>query len=283
MNHPPTEKITVGAVDVWALLDMIPPPYTTGDFFPSVPPDAWRPYRREVLDQDGKLQLYYGCFAIRSQGKLILVDTGMGPGPHPDRGNVCGHLTGRMKREGLAPEDVDFVVHTHLHPDHVGWNVTAQGEPTFPKARYLAPREDWEHFNRPEIRGEAPQVDRCVRPLEGLGVLDLVDGESAITGEVMAVPTPGHTPGHQNILINSQGRKGVVVGDLIQSLVQVMEPEWYSRADVDPHVAMASRLAMMKRIEGEGMVMAAGHFPTGAHFGRILRAEGRRYWQVERP
>jgi hypothetical protein len=83
------------------------------------------------------------------------------------------------------------------------------------------------------------------------------------------------------IAINSQGEKGMVVGDLIQSVVQVMEPGWNSRADIDPSKAYETRIGMAERIEKEGMVMAAGHFPTGAHFGRIVRVEGRRYWQVE--
>ena len=200
-----TEKINVGGVEVWALLDMIPPAYTPDDFFPSIPLDWWEPYRKEVFDQDGNLQLYYGCFAIRSQGKLILVDTGMGPGPHPERGNRRGELTQRMREVGLSPGDVDYVVHTHLHGDHVGWNLDAQGRPTFPSARYLAPKADWEYFRQAEVAPTAPFVAECVAPLEPLGVMDLVEGEHAITDEVATLPTPGHTPGHQTVVIASQG------------------------------------------------------------------------------
>ncbi len=278
-----TEKISIGGVDVWALLDMIPPPYTPDDFFPTIPLEAWETYRQDVLDKDGNLQLYYGCFAIRSEGKLILVDTGMGPGPHPERGNRRGDLVNRMRDEGLDADQVDYVVHTHLHPDHVGWNIGPRGEATFSKARYLVPKADWEYFNQPQVVGTAPYMGQSVLPLERLGVMDLVKGEHPITAEVSTVPTPGHTPGHLNVLITSQGRKGVVVGDLIQSVVQVMEPGWGSRADLDSRGAWESRVAMMKRIQGEDMVMAAGHFKTGAHFGRIVELEGRRFWQVEMP
>ena len=277
-----TEKINVGGVEVWALLDMIPPPYTPDDFFPSIPLDWWEPYRKEVFDQDGNLQLYYGCFAIRSQGKLILVDTGMGPGPHPERGNRRGELTDRMREEGLPPEEVDYVVHTHLHGDHVGWNLDTHGKPTFPSARYLAPRADWEYFRQPEIAPTAPFVAESVVPLEPLGVMDLVEGENSVTDEVATLPTPGHTPGHQTVMIASQGQQGLVTGDLVQSMVQVMRPDWGSRADVDSEQARETRLAMMERIQREDMLVAAGHFPTGAHFGRILTSEGRRYWQVEK-
>lgn len=278
-----TEKIRIGNVEVWALLDMIPPPYAPDDFFPTIPLEAWEMYRRDVLDEDGNLQLYYGCFAIRSQGKLIMADTGMGPGPHPERGNGRGDLINQIRREGLASDKVDYVVHTHLHADHVGWNVTAEGKATFPRARYLVPRADWEYFTQPQILETVPAMGRSVLPLKDLGVMDLVEGEHQITSEVSTIPTPGHTPGHLNVLISSQGQKGVVVGDLIQSVVQVMEPGWGSRADIDPRKAWETRIAMVERIEGEGMVMAAGHFNTGAHFGRIVRVDGRRYWQVESP
>ena len=278
-----TEKIRIGNVEVWALLDMVPPPYPPANFFPSIPQEWWEIYRDDVLDEDGNLQLYYGCFAIRSQGKLIMVDTGMGPGPHPDRGNCRGDLINQISLEGLAAHEVDYVVHTHLHADHVGWNVTALGEPTFPRARYLVPRADWKYFTHLQISETVPAMERSVVPLHEMGVMDLVDGEHQITSEVSTIPTPGHTPGHLNVLISSLGQMGVVVGDLIQSKVQVMEPGWGSRADIEPLKAWETRIAMVKRIEGEGMVMAAGHFSTGTHFGRIVRVDGRRYWQVVPP
>jgi glyoxylase-like metal-dependent hydrolase (beta-lactamase superfamily II) len=278
-----TEKVRIGDVEIWALLDMIPPPYAPDFFFPTIPSQAWQPYRSEILDEGGQLQLYYGCFVVRSQGKLILVDTGMGPGPHPERGNRRGDLLNQMRMEGLSPGEVDFVVHTHLHADHIGWNIAANGKATFPKARYLVPKADWDYFSQPQVLKTVPAMERSVIPLKGLGVMDLVERDYPITPEVSTLATPGHTPGHMNVLISSNGEKGVVVGDLIQSMVQVMEPEWCPRADVDPEKARGTRLAMVKRIEEEGMVMAAGHFKTGAHFGRIVRVKGRRYWQIASP
>ncbi len=272
------ESVWIGNCQVWSLLDMIPPPYAVDDFFPSVPVAAWEPYRSKVLTEEGQLQLYYGCFAIRSQGKLVLVDTGMGPGPHPERGNRRGDLVNVMRQEGLSPEDVDFVVHTHLHGDHVGWTVT-DGKATFPKARYLVPREDWDHFTAPERVADLPSTGRSVLPLQELGVMDLVGAEHAVTPEISTVATPGH----MTIYIQSQGEKGMVVGDVIQSLVQVMEPQWGSRADIDSEEAGRSREALVERVEREGILMAAGHFATGTHFGKIVRMEGRRYWQVAAP
>ena len=274
-----TESVWIGGCQVWSLLDMIPPPYEVDDFFPSVPANAWDPYRELALTSEGQLQLYYGCFAIRSQGKLAIIDTGMGPGPHPERGNRRGNLINAMAAEGLVPEDVDFVVHSHLHGDHVGWNIT-EGTATFPRARYLVPRADWEHFTAPERVEDLPSTSRSVLPLQQLGVMDLVDDGHAVTDEISTIATPGHTPGHMTVYIQSQGKKGMVVGDVIQSVVQVMEPDWGSRADIDAEQARRSREALVRRIEADEVVMAAGHFATGTHFGRILSSEGRRYWQV---
>ncbi|MBM3926356.1 MAG: MBL fold metallo-hydrolase [SAR202 cluster bacterium] len=274
------EKVRIGDVEVWALLDFVPPPYTPENFFPTIPIEAWEVYRDDVLNKDGLLQLYYGSFAIRSQGKTIMVDTGMGPGPHPQRGNLPGNLVGFMRSVGVRPEEVDFVVHTHLHGDHVGWNVVG-GKPSFPRAKFLASKADWEYFTSPDLLPKNPKVKECVMPLQGMGRLELIGGGHAITSEVSTVSTPGHTPGHMTIAINSQGEKGMVVGDLIQSVVQVMEPGWNSRHDIDRQKAYETRIRMAERIEREGIVMAAGHFPTGRHFGRIVRVDGRRYWRVE--
>ncbi len=276
-----TDRISVGAAEIVSVLDMIPPPRELGQFFPDVPPESWTPYG-DVLE-DGLLQLYYGCFFVRSDGKTILVDTGMGPGPHPDRGNRTGDLLNRLRHEGVRPEDVDIVVHTHLHADHVGWNLDISSKPptpNFPGARYLAPRPDWEHFTKPDVLESAPQVRNYVVPLQELGLMDLVDSEHVVTNGVTTLASPGHTPGHQVILISSQGEKAMIVGDLLHSRVQVQEPDWCAGVDTDKPQSRRSREAVLKRAENEGYVVAAGHFHPQDHIGKVVRLEGRRYWQA---
>jgi glyoxylase-like metal-dependent hydrolase (beta-lactamase superfamily II) len=192
-------------------------------------------------------------------------------------------LLDQLKLQGVSPEDVVSVVHTHLHADHVGWNITLEGgqpRATFPRAKYLVPRDDWEHFTEPAVLETAPYVRDSVVPLEGLGVMELIEGEHTITPEISTVPTPGHTPGHINVIISSQGQKGVVVGDVLHSKVQVQEPGWCSRADIDRELGQRSREAMLERAEREDFIVAAGHFKPEDHFGRVIRVEGRRYWQV---
>ena len=276
------DRITVGNVDIVAVLDMVPPPRHPSDFFPDVAMQDWKPYEADVLEH-GKLQLYFGCFFIRSQGRVILVDTGIGPGPHPDRGNRTGDLMNQLKGRGVGPEEVDIVVHTHLHADHVGWNLRMSDGtpvPSFPRARYLVPRLDWEYFTRPENLESAPQVRDNVMPLEGLRRMELVDGGHNITDEVTTVDTPGHTPGHQAVLVSSNGEKAMVVGDVLHSKVQVAEPDWCAGVDTDKDQSRSSRARLLDRAESEGYVVAAGHFHPDQHIGRVVRLAGRRYWQV---
>ena len=276
------DRTKVGDVEILSFIDMVPPPYDPEGFFPDVKRSQWQPYESDHLE-NGNLQLYYGCFALRAGGQTILVDTGMGPGPHPTRGNLTGHLVPLLRDQGIGPEDVNIVVHTHLHPDHVGWNVTQEdGKPkaTFPNARYLVPRKDWSYFTQEDVLASAAHVRDNVVPLQALGAMDIIDEEHTITSEVTTLPTPGHTPGHLNVLITSKGEKGILVGDMLHSKVQVQEPGWCSRADIDKATGQRSREEMLDRIEQEGMLVAAGHFKPDEHFGRVVRLQGRRYWQV---
>ena len=246
-------------------------------FFPDVPKEAWGPYREAQLDENGEIALPYLLFALRSQGQTIMIDTGMGPGPHVSRGNRTGDLINQLKRHGIGPDDVDVVVHTHLHADHVGWNVTYEnGQPTatFPKARYLVPRPDWDYFTQPDIlsleRNE--HVRDYVVPLEGLGVMDLIDPGHNITSEVSTMHTPGHTPGHICVMINSQGQSGAVVGDVFHMSVADRAPRlvrW--RGLGQTHWATQSRTTA-------GALRARGHDHRRRPLrrGRPLRAGGAR-------
>ena len=129
-------SVTVGNVEIIPVLDMIPPSREPTMMFPDTSADDWAGHQDAL--ENGQLQLYYGCWVVRSQGITILVDTGMGPGPHADRGNVEGELFERL-RDVLIPADrrnntnvgpsdeVNIVVHTHLHGDHVGWNLRYSG------------------------------------------------------------------------------------------------------------------------------------------------------------
>ena len=285
------DKVTVGNVEITAVIDMVPPPRDPSAMFPDTAPGDWAAYQ-DVLE-GGQLQLYYGCFVVRSQGITILVDTGLGPGPHLDRGNVKGELFDKL-RDVLIPADrrnntnvgpsdeVNVVVHTHLHGDHVGWNLRYSGgmpAPYFRRAKYLVPRLDWDHFTQPDVMEAHPYIKTQVMPLQRLRKMELIEGEYNITDEVSTLPTPGHTPGHQAILITSQGEKAMIAGDVLHSKVQVQEPGWCAGVDINKEQSRQSREALLDRAEREGYVVAAGHFHPNDHFGKVVRLEGRRYWQ----
>ncbi|MEE8466353.1 MAG: MBL fold metallo-hydrolase, partial [Dehalococcoidia bacterium] len=241
----------------------------------------WEPYHDAL--EDCQLQLYYGHFYLRSMGQTIMVDTGMGPGPHPSRDNRTGDMMNQLKISGVNPEDVDIVLMTHLHIDHVGWNLdysSGEPKPYFPNARYLAPRLDWDHFLKPEFAANAPWVEYSVIPLEGMGLLDLIDDGAVINDEITAISTPGHTPGHMVFNITSQGEQAMVVGDLLHSRVQVERPEWTAGVDTDKEASRRNRKMILDRAESEDIVIAAGHFHPYDHLGKVVMMEGKRYWQV---
>ena len=275
------DNIRVGNVDIVAVLDMVPPPREPSMMFPTTSAQDWESHQDAL--EDGQLQLYYLHFFLRSQGKTIMVDTGMGTGPHPDRGNRTGDLINQLNIKGVDTADVDIVAHTHLHGDHVGWNIdytNSQPAPTFPKARYLVPRLDWEHFTQSDVIGTAPQVTNSVIPLQGMGLMDLVDSEYNITDEVKTLSTPGHTPGHMVIVITSQGEKAMVVGDLLHNKAQVERPDWTAGVDTDKEASRLNRESILDQAGQEGYVIAAGHFHPNDHIGKVMRLEGKRFWHI---
>jgi glyoxylase-like metal-dependent hydrolase (beta-lactamase superfamily II) len=272
--------IRVGNVEIMALSDGMLE-FDLCNFFPSIPSEDWHQYGT-YLTEEHKVRFNLGSYLIRSGGRTILVDTGLGPKPADAPDAPWGQLMRDFQANAVRPEDVDMVVLTHLHRDHVGWNLQARDDsyvPTFPNARYWMSSTDWEVCHQPEIQpARFPNAPSCVWPLEALGLVELMKGEHSITRELTAVPTPGHTPGHVSILITSGGERALVLGDAAHSPAQVEEPDWVSRADMDPELTRQTRRALLERLERDEIIVAAGHFQAPG-FGRIVRLEGRRYWQ----
>ena len=268
---PVRDKVTVGNVEMISLSDGEKESLASFSF-PDVPAADWAKYPG-VVSPEGKLKGNFACFVIRSQGQTILVDTGLGP----HRG---GRLLDELKAKGVAPDDVDVVAITHLHNDHVGWNINFELKIrlTFPNARYWIPKDDWDYFFQPEILDENGYLEVLVRPLEKLGALELVEGETAINSEVTMVPSPGHTPGHMSLVIVSQGERGYILGDIIGHSVQASEPAWDFVWDIDRPLARRTREAVLEQLERDGSLIGASHIMP-PDFGRIVQSQGRRYWQ----
>ena len=266
-------QVTVGSATIIALSDT-EQAYGARDIYPEVSEEALAPYR-DLLTADGAILLNFGCYAVRADGRTLLVDTGWGPG-------IQGRLLNELQAAGIRPEEVDAVAFTHLHGDHIGWNVVRDGEelrPRFPRARYLVPEADWRHYSAQPEPGSLFQEQ--ILPLETLGVMDLVGGDHVISPSVTTVATPGHTPGHMSVAIASAGEQGFILGDVAISPVEAHETDWKNSFDSDAEMARGTRHAVLDRLERDRALVAASHFPKPG-IGRFVRHGDRRVWSAER-
>ena len=286
----PHSTLTIGNVEITVLHDAeVALPFSAT--FPDVPLDAWAPYLErypEAYSGSDKMRVHFECYLVRSQGRTLLVDTGLGnSSSNPNvvaniGGGIDGVLLSELQAAGFQAGDIDTVFLTHLHPDHVGWNVTRNGDdesPTFPSARYVAHEADWAAFDTPldsEIFGYDWWAE-TVAPLRRLGVLDLISGETELTGELAVIPTPGHTPGSMSMIVNSGGERAFIMGDVFHGPAQVTETDWVFHYDMDPDRAGQTRRGMLDRAELESAAIAICHH---SGFGRVIREGGRRYWQA---
>jgi glyoxylase-like metal-dependent hydrolase (beta-lactamase superfamily II) len=280
-------RIQIGDVEVMGLSDGQDKLATPAKYFPLVPDAAWEPYRRiypGLFVTPTEFNWNYFCYILRSRGQTILVDAGIGPADTPESvlHNTTGRLLDEMAAAGVRLQDIDKVVLTHLHGDHVGWCVTTQSGrhgPTFPRARYVAHQADWRAFGEPQHPALLPYayVAHMLRPLETEGRLDLVSqAEANVTSEVRVVHCPGHTPGSMVVVISSAGQGGFLWGDAITHPAQLAEPDWDYFFDVDKLGARRSRTRMLQQLDTPGMVVGAGHFGLG----RVRWLDGRRAWQA---
>ena len=275
----PNNKLTIGNVEITSLSDGLLE-FDLCNFFPDIPEDDWKGQESHLSASHG-VSFNLACFLIKSDGHTIAVDTGLGPKETPE--TPWGELLNDFKAHGIRPEEVDMVVMTHAHRDHVGWNLLTQDgkyTPTFPNAKYYVSAKDWEACHDPDlIEARFPNAPQCVWPLEDLGVLELMEDGHQITSEIRALATPGHTPGHMSLAISSQGENGLVLGDVLHNTVQIENTDWVSRADIDPVQTRITRRELMDRLEREGIPVAAVHLAAPG-FGKIVRQQGRRFWQA---
>ncbi|RKT09720.1 glyoxylase-like metal-dependent hydrolase (beta-lactamase superfamily II) [Streptomyces sp. 1114.5] len=219
-------------------------------------------------EPDGTLNLPLGGFLVRSGQRTVLVDAGVGP--FDDGRYRGGALLDSLAAQGVAPQDVTDVVFTHLHFDHVGW-AAVDGRPVFPRATYRAHRADWQHF----VTGPAatPAAVAKLTPLEGR--LELFDADFTLAPGIDALHLPGHTPGTTVYVLSSGGRRALLLGDVVHSVVQFGERDWQVIWDVDPAAASAVRNRIADEAADTEDLLVAAHFP-GMRFGRILAADGNR-------
>lgn len=269
-------SVKVGNAEIVALLD-IPVDFPLSVVFGGVPAASWAPYEllypRSI--SNGQLHTNFQAFVIRSAAGNVLVDTGAGPGPIEMLGGARGNLLNDARDKGIDFASIQTVIFTHLHFDHTGW-ANANGTPLCPNARYLAPEADWANLGN----SAGGYIDEAaLKPLRDSGKLELVSGEKQVTAEVTIIPTPGHTPGHQSIVVASAGERGFIAGDIAATPAVLQETEWTFGFDGDPPTAIATRKRVVERLEADGSIAAFGHFPHPG-FGRLVREGNRRIFKA---
>ena len=247
------------------------------EYFPASSPATWEPHKA-LLDDNGLLTFPFTCFVVRSGGKQILIDTGLGPIQAPTAHG--GDLMRELALLGIQPGDIDTVFITHLHLDHCGSaalrDENKQLQITFPNATYR-----WTSAEQAYWSGELPPQQVARRDIFAAVAprWEAADGGTSLASGVDVYAIPGHTPGHAAVVVSSGAERAFILGDAIACPAQLSEAEWSSAGDVDPKLARAGQEAVLKEAEAGGALLRGSHFP-GLSFGRVMRGEGKRYWSA---
>lgn len=262
-THPPMASVPraaplrIGSISIQPVSDgtlWIDP----SNIFNDAQPEEWQPH--VALDGQGRAELALNCLLVRIGERRILVDTGFGP--RSDRPEV-GQLTSSLAGAGVAIEDIDTVVISHPHGDHIGGAVHGTGDATslaYPGARYWLSQADWDHFSEPAMLARATLHDK-LPPLASAQRLDLAAGEQEIAPGVRLLPLPGHTPGHMGVAFTDGHETAVYVGDLIHHPLQIEHPEWSPVFDSLPPLSRSTRRALVDRARRERALVLSYHLP----------------------
>ena len=279
------KPLRLGALEVLRVEEMIwPVPITF--LFPQLseadvqPHAAWLQPR--FFDAQWRMVLSMHAFVVRTPHHTVLVDACVGNDKeraYPEWNRLRTDFLGRLRAVGVAPEQVDYVFCTHFHGDHVGWNTrldNGRWVPTFPNARYLFHKPEFEHWMALPDAKRPPPVRDSVVPIVEAGQYQVVSGDFALDDAFYLEPTPGHTPGHCSVHLASQGLEAVVTGDMIHSPAQIAEPQWPTRACSDPAQAVATRTAFLQRYADTAVQVLGTHFAPPTTCRIVSRSDGLR-------
>jgi glyoxylase-like metal-dependent hydrolase (beta-lactamase superfamily II) len=228
------------------------------------------------VNDEGSLLVSIHALLVEAPGLKLVVDTCIGN----DRNRAF--LGGRslstpfledLQEAGWSREGVEVVVCTHLHVDHVGWNtmlVDGAWVPTFPNARYLIGQREFEHWNAEDDAEQQAILGDSVRPILDAGLAELVEMDHVISPEIRLTPTTGHTPGHVSVLIESEGERAMITGDIMHHPCQIAHPEWAPSFDSDKAAAIVTRRRVLEESAEQPILVIGTHFPAPTA-GRIRR------------
>jgi glyoxylase-like metal-dependent hydrolase (beta-lactamase superfamily II) len=227
----------------------------------------------------GLMKISFQAFVLRSRGKQVMIDTCIGADRKREYDVFCNIKTTFLEdlaAAGFPAETIDAVLCTHLHFDHVGWNtrlVNGRWVPTFPQARYLFGKQEFDHWVHLRNTGgyhDFEHLHDSIDPVVEAGLVDYITPDHRITDEVSLFPTPGHTPGHVSVLIRSEGQEAVITGDMMHHPIQLVDPSRQANFDMDKELGAQTRRAFVERFGNSQALIIGSHFsdPTS---GRIVR------------
>jgi glyoxylase-like metal-dependent hydrolase (beta-lactamase superfamily II) len=272
-------KWTIGDVTVTKIVEL---EMTGGSRFllPQATPEAILPIawlRPHFADETGRLRMSIHSFIVETPDRRIIVDTCLGNDKQgrriPHWNDRDGPFLGDLAEAGFPVESIDTVLCTHLHVDHVGWNtrlVDGKWVPTFPRARYLMGRTEYEHWRSVKDRPDMANIlADSVTPIIEAGLASMVETNERLCDEITLIPTLGHTPGHVSVMIQSRGEQALITGDFMHHPCQIAHPEWSTLADSDPDHGIETRRRMFQRLAGTPVLIIGTHF-AGTTAGRLV-------------
>ncbi len=265
----------LGNSEIWALSDGTFA-LDGGQMFGVVPKVLWE--KQMPPDGRNRVRLGLNCLLVRAGRSHILIETGVGDKFHSKAMDIYGvaHATtlpGELRRLGLEPTDIDIVINTHLHFDHCGWNVCREGsklKPTFPRARYLVQRGEWEHALHPNERDRNGYIEEFFRPAEAL--TELLDGDQEIVPGVRVEVVPGHTRDMQCVRIESEGQRAYFISDLVPTRFH-LPYAWIMSLDSYPMETLANRKRLLPQLARQGALVIFPHDP-GTPWAKLVETDG---------
>ena len=275
-NFSGTEQVLkwqIGDVRITQIVEL-----TTASLGPHLLPQATPaamqtiPWMAPFIDERGRIVLSMHALVVESLGQTIVVDTCIGNDKsrtYPKWNNMQGDFLQRFGAAGFSLEQVDTVLCTHMHVDHVGWNTRWQDgawQPTFPRAEYLFAKDEWQYW-REQSQEYGPVIEDSVQPIFDAGQAVLVSQQHRLNDEIFLQPTPGHTPGHVSVYIQSKGEAAIITGDMLHHPCQIVHPDWSTTADTDQSMAAATRTEFLQQYSDQPVLVIGTHFaaPTAGH------------------
>ncbi|MEL7282416.1 MAG: MBL fold metallo-hydrolase [Pseudomonadota bacterium] len=266
----------VGEIEIWRLMDWHGLFLTPAELFPNAPGDVAQIIEGlapgSVDAQTGRLILPVQAYLLKTSDHVVLIDTGLGNGKTSNFLPFWHQLTDtqlpmELAAAGVAPEEVDYVLTTHLHSDHTGWNtrrVDGAWVPTFPNARYLMPAKD-----EAAMRGRGiASYDENIAPVIEAGQAEMIDASYRLGHEISLMETPGHTPGHVSVMLSSGDHEALITGDAMHSTAQCQNPGWHFKFDWDGEMAEMSRRTLLEACVARKLTVIGFHFVLPA-LGRV--------------